>query len=663
MTKCFRPRMSVFYTTKCPKCFQPLQVNEGPVGRSISCPLCRHQFRLESFQAAEADSQSTMAIAETRDNSEVWENFETPLLRSLGRFEVKAVLGEGGFGRVYLAYDPYLDRLVALKVPLFGTEDKKRCERFLREGRAQSLLRHDTIVPAYECGEIDGSLYIVFQYIEGQSLSSRIQQGRVERRQAVEWVRDVAHALAFAHANEVVHRDVKPHNILIDPQGRPFITDFGLARRLDEECDLTKPGSFTGTIPYIAPELLDGIEMNEDGQAGDVYRAVDQYSLGVVLFELLTGHRPFEGRFSAVAGMKVTQHPPRPSLHDPTIPRDLEAICLKAIQRHPKHRYHDCAALADTLTDWLTAHSEQSTTADAVPQQISTLQTTIHPSNRRHALRAFVLLPILVICVAAIIFAWPKPSPVLPDPEPPQRPVLLDLTSGISSEVRQRQREWAEYLGVDLKFKKSIEMQFCLIPAGKFVMGTSGEEHRQVSAEVRSAPILGKIEQTEKAHTVEISTPFFMSQFEVTQEEFESLMGTNPSVDKKPGNPVENVTYFEAVEFCEKLSDLDAGHKYRLPGEAEWEFARRAGGDSSPGALGLHNMLDGVTEWCSDWFAAYEDGEAKDPGGPQTGAKRVVRGGFHRSALYLQRPGHRDSDDPESRNPKRGFRIILEIAR
>lgn len=676
--------MSISYTTKCPRCKSPLQVNEGPVGRSISCPLCRHHFRLDSFQAAKPDSDPTTAFAETRDNSEESQDSDILPPRSLGRFRLKRVLGEGGFGRVYLAYDPHLDRLVALKVPLFGPEDKKRSERFLKEARAASRLRHSAIVPAYECDQVDGCLYIVFEYVEGVPLSTRIRDGRVERIQAVEWVRDLADALAFAHANRVIHRDIKPHNILINTRERPFIMDFGLVRWLDEESALTKAGSWIGTIPYMAPELIGSSEPEI------VTPAVDQYSLGVVFYELLTGHRTFEGPSSTVVGRMVTQRPPRPSLHDPTIPIDLEAICLKAIQREPQYRYEDCAALANALTRWLTEQSKKVRPDHHRRGWISGLQQSINSWLPRKELWLCVSLPLLLLPVAVIIYAWPQPILV---PSLPETPQTVNLPSSTTSVVRECQQAWATFQGVEVEMTYGIGMRFCLVPPGEFLMGTPVEERDEVQGQRCPTKVVEKIRDQEKAHKVRISESFFMSQFEVTQAQYETLMKRNPSRWKGVDNPVETVSWNNAVEFCKTLSSLqeerEAGHRYRLPTEAEWELACRAGfsssdsnvikhsepetlptnpvGSESPNELGLHNMLGNVSEWCWDFFGkdTYKQnpGLVTDPTGPRDGEMHAVRGGSLASREWFRRPGHRDSAAPTSCDPHCGFRIVLEIAK
>ncbi len=653
--------MSISFTTKCPQCCQTLQVKEARAGRSIRCRLCSHYFRLESFQAETPDRVPTIEFAETCDNSADSHESEMPPLKSLGRFQLKEELGKGGFGRVYLAYDPYLDRLVALKVPLFGSAETNRRERFLKEGRSQSRLRHDAIVPAYECGEIDGSLYIVFEYIEGESLSSRIHRGRVERLQAVEWVRDVADALAFAHANSMIHRDVKPHNILLTRQGRPLITDFGLVCWLEDDRNLTKSGSFTGTIPYMAPELLDGSVVVEGSQPGNVSQAVDQYSLGVVLFELLTGHRPFEGQMSLVVGMKVTQNPPRPRMHDPSIPNDLEAICLKAIQRDPKDRYEDCAALKNALTTWLTEHAEKTTQSSEQDRPASHLLQWIRTWSSRKAFWLFASLPVMLCAVTAILFVWNNSDPIqIPGP-PDQEPPSLNLLSDVGTDIvaQDNQQAWAKFRKVDVELTNTIGMQFFLVPPGQFEMGCSKNEFEKVRKGPRDYKT--KVENQERPpHTVSLTEPRFMAAMKVTRAAFEEITGKSLSNLEAADIPEVLVRYEDAMLFCQRLSDLpaekQAGRRYRLPTEAEWEFTCRAGNSEfrNPNDLGLRGMFDGFAEWCADWFDTFEDAAATDPTGPLNGTKRVVRGGKNAK----QRPSHRDSADPDAIH---GFRVVMEL--
>jgi serine/threonine protein kinase len=263
----------------------------------------------------------------------------------VGRFEVRAVLGRGSFGQVYRAFDPLLGREVALKVLKRALGDPDALQQRQREARAVARLRHQNIVAVFEDGLNDGDYFIVSELIKGQPLSTLIAEAVIAPRRAVIWVRELARALAYAHLEGLVHRDVKPANILIDDRDRTQIIDFGLAYHVGEA---TRTASRTpvGTPAYMAPE-----------QAGDDAKAVgplsDQYSLGVVLYELLTRRRPFEGEPQAILNQLQRDDPPPPRKLNPKIHPDLDAICLKAMARRPADRYPDLAKLASDLGQWL----------------------------------------------------------------------------------------------------------------------------------------------------------------------------------------------------------------------------------------------------------------------------------------------------------------------
>lgn len=273
------------------------------------------------------------------------------LLRQIGRFEVLQVLGQGAMGRVYKARDPQLEREVAIKVPLRGVlQTPEEVDRFLREARAAASIRHINICPVHEVGQEGDNHYIVMAYIEGQTLDQVIK-GRKEplpARQAALILRKLALALQVAHDKGIVHRDLKPANILIDKHRKDLvIMDFGLARhRKPGEAGQTLEGIVMGTPAYMAPEQA-------GGQVQKVGPLSDMYSLGVLLYEMLAGRRPFLGTVTEVLAAVQLVEPHPPSKYRPGVDPALEAICLKAMAKEPAGRYASMKELADALGEYL----------------------------------------------------------------------------------------------------------------------------------------------------------------------------------------------------------------------------------------------------------------------------------------------------------------------
>ena len=306
---------------RCPMCHVPTEVAVDTSLTDLTCSACGSHFSL-------VDQSKATRMA--------------PSLSQLGRFELIERLGFGAFGSVWKARDKELDRTVAIKIPRAGDMTGAEQEQFFREARAAAQLRHPNIVSVHEVGREGESIYIVSDFVRGVTLADWLTGQQLTNREAIELCCKIADALHHAHEQGVVHRDLKPSNILIDGEGDPHLMDFGLARREAGEVTVTMDGQVLGTPAYMSPEQAEGESHTAD-------RRSDVYSLGVILFQLLTGEMPFRGNARMLMHQVIHDEPPSPRKFNSNVSRDLETITLKCLEKSPDNRYQTARELADEL--------------------------------------------------------------------------------------------------------------------------------------------------------------------------------------------------------------------------------------------------------------------------------------------------------------------------
>jgi hypothetical protein len=314
----------------------------------IRCPNCQclaetaHDSALDSIHCGQCESIFSIF---DQDNLETLEH-QGRMTTKIGHFELVEQLGSGGCGTVWKANDLELKRIVAIKIPRKRSIGSEGEEQFLREARAVAQLNHAGIVTIHEVGRDDDRLYIVSDYIKGVDLSEWLTAKKMSAREAATLCISVADALHHAHEKGIVHRDLKPANIMLDVDKTPLVMDFGLAKRDVGEVTMTIDGRILGTPAYMPPEQA-------RGEGHQVDRRADIYSLGVILYELTTGERPFRGAAKMLMQQVVHDEPTAPRKLVGSIKRDMETIILKCLQKDPANRYDTASNLAADLKAWL----------------------------------------------------------------------------------------------------------------------------------------------------------------------------------------------------------------------------------------------------------------------------------------------------------------------
>ena len=549
------------------------------------------------------------------------------IVEHIGRYEIRAELGRGGMGVVARAFDPELEREVAIKSMLVEG-DESTLEHFFREARAAARLNHPGIVAVHDVIRDGNSAHIVMELIRGVSLEQNIPSGKPA---ALRILRETAAALDFAHSLGVVHRDIKPGNILIDESGHVKIADFGIAKVGNRQAP-GDPAQTSGTAGYMAPEQIRGEAL--DGRA-------DQFSLAVLAYKLVCGKLPFDApNWLAVTYKILKDQPPPPESIDRNVSKAEAAAIMRGLAKQAADRFPNCLALVDALA---TGAAEQ---------------------HRGYGLAAAISIAAIAGLASAAYFTvnrqqkTPEPqvvqvAPKKEEPPPVQpAPVAAPKAAPLRMEVG------------------GTAFEFVSIPSGQFKMGS--DDGRDTADE-------------RPAHLVAITKSFQLGKTEVTRNQWSAVMGGGLPDPQLRNLPAANVSYDEIQIFLAKLNARKDGFHYRLPTEAEWEYAARAGnkdplygkmdeiawnadnsgrnshqvGLKEPNAWGLYDMIGNVWEWVADWHAegSYANSTGSDPAGPKSGTIKLFRGGSFTSGGMTLRVSYRQGSQPAERSEEVGFRL------
>jgi len=591
-----------------------------------------------------------------------------------GRYRIVRELGRGAMGTVYLAADQKLDdRPVAIKMPAAVLARNPRAVQALKEEALRAMeVVHSGVVTLRSFEETGEGVFLVMDYIEGRTLEDLLAERKtLPEDEILRLFRPIADAIDYAHTRKVIHRDVKPSNILIDKDGLPHIADFGIAREMKDTYTRTTGKTTSGTLPYMSPEQLCG---------QDPAPAQDIYSLAATMYECLVGHPPFYR--GDLPHQIMTLAPARPDMTGPLV----DAI-MAGLSKQPQDRPTSCCAMIVRASG--TPHPAFGHPLPQGERGKITLSldgrgegVRVTPSPAKPTRHLVPILAFLSILAAVGIYAWmesrtappppPKPAVITPTPQPkpietpvaPPKPAVVTPTP----QPKPVETPPAPPKEITLDLGGGVTMKCVLIPAGTFMMG-----------------------EGPKQHEVTISKPFYVGVTEVTQAQYEAVMGTNPSNFKDATNPVEMVSCNDATEFCKKLPEKTR-QAVRLPTEAEWEYACRAGtatafsfgdtdsalgdyawynansggtthpvGQKKPNAWGLFDMHGNVWEWCADWYGDYPGGAVTDPTGPASGGQRVLRGGAWYYSPVHCRAAYRLGGTPGNQPQSSGFRVVVPV--
>ena len=702
------------------------------------------------------------------------------VLPRFGGYEVISKLGEGGMGAVYKARHVALDRIVALKVlPGELARDKDYVKRFEREARLAAKVSHPNLIQVYDVGQSAGRRYIAMEFVGGSDVTKLLESGALDEARALEIVLGVARGLAAAHEQGIVHRDVKPSNIMLSEKGVPKLSDLGLARDIGSgRTMVTRTGLIMGTPQYMAPEQC--------RSAKDIDGRADIYSLGATLFHMVCNRVPFQGDSTLEIVQKhISEALPdlkelRPGLSD-----GLVALVQRMMEKDREKRFRNCRQLIAAIealrseapsspapepsepspsppesgvpaaVDLAVALAEEERAAEAA----ASAARESGSRRRRPGIGVYVIAAAAVSAIVITVLAfWKgKPTPsVQPDKDVPRSVAKSEQRGGEAGSLSEKPkrptpgtgprtaepkkahttpkaaalpadvlpRGWAaqkrrvkvatpegDHEKEITYYKNSIGMEFALIPPGEFMMGLGlsleGASQRYRIEEHRYLELIPQ-------HRVRITNPYYMGAHEVTNGQYRRFVnesgydggadapknylthfadwGVEPTISD---HPIVWVSWLHAQAFCQWLSRKES-MTYRLPTEAEWEYACRAGtktpfywgkdfradcawyhgiwsaanirkrtnpvGGKLPNGFGLFGMSGNVEELCADWHGNYAQSPVDDPRGPVSGPHRVRRGGSWFSREHWRMlSALRAHVRPEQTGPDVGFRVAVPV--
>ena len=585
------------------------------------------------------------------------------------RYRIVKQLGQGGMGSVWLAEDTQLDnKPFAIKMlPSILVSNKRAYRQLKDEALVAMKLTHPNIVTLRAFEENNGNPFLVMDYIDGQTLDDYLaENGKMSEDETIRLLKPIAAALDYAHSKGVVHRDVKPGNVMVAKDGTPYILDFGIAREMQETMTRVTGKLSSGTLLYMSPEQLRGLPPKA---------SQDVYSFAAMAYECLKGNPPF---YRGAIEDQIKNEAPEP-LSDVAGGSRFVAAVMAGLAKKPDDRPATCVGV---LEERVSAQSRR----EAEPQREDSPSQRAQKSNvpspevepPRNSSGVGKVLAVVAMAICGIVFFSTQCKSNRELGHSSMQPETTYRPSVGSEKTLSAQKEKT------LTLPGGAKMEMIYVGPGSFMMGSPESEDGR--------------DNDETQHRVTLTKGFWLGKYEVTQSQWQSVMGDNPSNFKSPDRPVERVSWEDCQQFIQKVNasaKQQLGGGARLPTEAEWEYACRAGtttayywgnalnGDkanydgnnpcgttakgqfkgetTSVGSYGANpwgffDMHGNVYEWCQDWYGSYNV-DATDPQGPASGGYRVLRGGGWNSNARYCRSAGRDRGDPGFRYDISGFRL------